>query len=131
MQILTSACLYFVIVFGVGFLLGPIRVLWLEPRLGTAFAVALEAPFLLAAMIFAARRVPKWVGLNATLGSLAAMGVGALILQQIADFTVAIGLRHMSAGEQIAYLATPAGLIYTGAVIAFAAMPVLVNVRKR
>ena len=130
MQILTSACLYFAIVFGVGFLLGPIRVVWLEPWLGTTFAVAIEAPFLLAAMIFAARRVPKWIGLNATLGSLAAIGVGALALQQIADFAVALGLRHMTMAEQFAYLATPAGLIYAAALVAFAAMPVLVNIRR-
>jgi hypothetical protein len=44
MRILTSACLYFVIVFGVGFLLGPIRVLWLDPWLGKTAAVAVEAP---------------------------------------------------------------------------------------
>jgi hypothetical protein len=36
---------------GVGFLLGPIRVLWLEPRVGLVIAAACEAPFLLAAMV--------------------------------------------------------------------------------
>jgi hypothetical protein len=32
------AAVYFAIVFGVGFALGPIRVLWLEPRIGVRTA---------------------------------------------------------------------------------------------
>jgi hypothetical protein len=129
MRILTSACLYFLIVFGVGFLLGPVRVLWLEPSLGKTAAVAVEAPFLLAAMIFAARQVPKWLGLS-TIGSLAAMGIAAVALQQIADFAVAIRLRGITAGEQFASLADPAGVIYVALVILFAAMPVLIHLRR-
>lgn len=130
MRILTSACLYFLIVFGVGFLLGPIRVLWLEPSLGETAAVAVEAPLLLAAMIFAARQVPKWMALSTTVGSLAAMGISAVILQQIADFAVAIGLRGMTASEQIASLSAPAGLVYVALVILYAAMPLLVHLRR-
>ena len=130
MRFLISTCLYFAIVFGVGFLLGPIRVLWLEPSLGKTAAVAIEAPFLLAAMLFAAWKVPKWTGLNASVGPLAAMGIGALILQQIADFAVAIGLRGMSTREQLASFANPEGLIYLALVIVFAAMPVLVHLRR-
>jgi hypothetical protein len=34
MKITGAAILYFIIVFGVGFLLGPIRVFLLEPRVG-------------------------------------------------------------------------------------------------
>jgi hypothetical protein len=127
MRILISACLYFVIVFGVGFLLGPIRVLWLELSIGKTAAVAIETPFLLAAMIFATRQVPKWTGLDASIGSLAAMGIGALVLQQIADIAVAIGLRGMTLSEQIASFAKPEGLIYLSLIVLFAAMPVLVN----
>jgi len=130
MRILTSACLYFLIVFGVGLLLGPVRVLWLEPSLGKTAAVAVEAPFLLAAMMVAAWMVPKWTGLNINVGPLAAMGIGALILQQIADFAVAIGLRGMSVSEQLASFATPEGLFYLALVIVFAAMPVLVHLRR-
>jgi hypothetical protein len=59
--------------------------------------------------------------------SLAAMGLGALLLQQLADFAVGIGLRGMTAAEQFAYLRTPAGLIYLAALVTFAAMPVLVH----
>ena len=58
-RILAAATLYFLIVFGVGFLLGPIRVFWLEPRIGPLAAVACETPFLLAATVIAARAAPR------------------------------------------------------------------------
>ena len=127
MRILISATLYFAIVFGIGLLLGPIRVVWLEPWLGKVTAVLCELPFLLGAMILSARSIPKRIGLNKNLGSLAAMGIGALVLQQIADFAVGIGLRGLVPSEQLAFLVTPAGLIYVASLVAFAAMPALVN----
>jgi hypothetical protein len=127
MRLMAAAALYFALVFGVGFLLGPIRVFWLEPWLGKTAAVSCETPFLLTAMILAARWVPRKVALRADLGSLAAMGAGALVLQQIADFAVGIALRRMTPSELVANFKTPAGLIYAAALLAFAAMPALVN----
>jgi hypothetical protein len=130
MRILTLAALYFAIVFGVGFVLGPIRITWLEPWLGKTIATLCETPLLLAVMVASARWVPKKVGLSRDVSSLAAMGIGALIFQQIADFAVGIGLRGMMPVEQLAYLVTPAGLIYVALLVAFAFMPVLVNNRS-
>jgi hypothetical protein len=127
MRIAMSAVLYFAIVFGVGFLLGPIRVFWLAPWLGKTAAVLCETPVLIVAMAMAARWIPKKLGLSRDLVSLAAMGIGALVLQQLADFAVGIGLRGIAAAEQFAYLRTPAGLIYVAALVALAAMPALVN----
>ena len=129
MQILVASILYFAIVFAVGFGLGPIRVLWLEPWLGATMAVLFEVPFLLLAMILAARWVPRRVGLAPGYLNLVAMGVVALALQQSADAAVAIGLRGITPSEQIAYFATPAGMIYAASLVAFAAMPALVNAR--
>jgi hypothetical protein len=126
MQILISAVLYFLIVFGVGFALGPIRVFWLEPALGQTIAVLCETPFLLAAMVLAASWVPAKLNLTRRPAPLLAMGIGALLLQQIADFTVGSSLRGLSAKDQIAYFATPAGMIYAVALLLFALMPLLV-----
>jgi hypothetical protein len=131
MRILAASALYFAIVFGVGLVLGPIRVLWLEPWLGKTLAVLCEAPFLLAAMVGAARWVRRRVGLRRDWRSLAAMGLGALVLQQLADFAVGLWLRGMNAAEQLAAFATPAGLIYAAALVAFAAMPALVGRGRR
>jgi hypothetical protein len=129
MRIAAAALLYFAIVFGVGFILGPIRMLWLEPRLGPVLATACEAPFLVVAMIVAARWVPRSTRLDKGLASLVLMGLGALLLQQIADFAVGIGLRGLSAPEQLANFATPQGFIYAALLLAFAAMPALLNRR--
>ncbi len=127
MKVIISAALYFAIVFAVGFVLGPIRVLWLEPPLGPTLAVLCELPFLLIAMAVSARWVPRWIDLDRRSNVLAAMGIMALVLQQIADFAVGFVLRGFTPAQQLAYFGTPAGLIYLVSLLAFAAMPALVN----
>ena len=124
MRILAAAACYFAIVFGTGFLVGPIRVLVLEPRLGETWATLCEAPVLLVVIITAARWLPRQFSLK-TMGELAAMGFGALVLQQAADFALGAILRGITPGQQLAHFATPAGAIYAALVIAFAAMPIL------
>jgi len=130
-RIIAAAVLYFLIVFGVGFLLGPIRVFWLEPRLGDTVAVLCEAPFLLIAIVLAARWLPMRLRLKADIKSLAGMGLGALFLQQLADFSVGGFLRGLTPAQQIAHLARPAGLVYVMLLIIFAAMPILANLLMR
>jgi hypothetical protein len=49
-----AAALYFMLVFTVGFALGPVRAFLLEPRLGRTLATLIETPFLLAAIVLAA-----------------------------------------------------------------------------
>jgi hypothetical protein len=129
MRIVAAALLYFTIVFGVGFMMGPIRVLVLEPGLGELWAVACEAPLMLAAIVLAARWVPRATGLDKNFTPLSLMGLLALVLQQLADFAVGIGLRGLSVAQQLAHFATPQGLIYAALLLAFLAMPVLVNRR--
>ncbi|MGO9698334.1 MAG: hypothetical protein ACLPX7_03610 [Xanthobacteraceae bacterium] len=104
---------------------------WLEPRLGETLAVLCEAPFLLVAIVLAARWLPKRLRLNADVGSLAGMGLGALFLQQLADFAVGGFLRGLTPAQQIAHLARPAGLVYVLLLIMFAAMPMLTNFPRR
>jgi hypothetical protein len=59
MRVTLAMLFYFGLVFGVGFLLGPIRVLWLEPRFGPIIATACEAPCMLLAILVAGRWVPR------------------------------------------------------------------------
>jgi hypothetical protein len=127
MRLIAAAAFYFLIVFGVGFLLGPVRVFWLEPRLGEAVATLCEAPFLLCAMLLAARWLPRALSLRPNIASLAILGVGALLLQQFADFAVGTVLCGITPAQQLARLSTPAGLIYVALLLAFVAMPVLSN----
>ena len=42
MEILKAGLVYFVVVFGAGFILGPIRLRWDVPRFGTRMAELLE-----------------------------------------------------------------------------------------
>ena len=119
------------IVFGVGFLLGPVRVFWLELRLRETIATLCEAPFLLIAIVLAARWLPRTLGLKANVAPLAEMGIVALLFQQLADFAVGIVLRGSTPCQQFARLATPAGLIYVALLIAFAATPVFTNWPQR
>jgi hypothetical protein len=130
MRILAAAACYFAIVFGIGFLLGPFRVLLLEPRLGETWATLCEAPVLLVAIVIAARWLPPRFDLR-TAPQLVAMGLAALVLQQAADFGLGGLLRGITPAQQFAHVATPAGAIYAALVIAFAAMPLLVTRNRR
>jgi hypothetical protein len=125
--IASAAVLYFVAVFGAGFVLGPIRVLWLEPRLGVVAATLCEAPLLLLAMIAASCWIPRIIRIGRSIGAMLAMGFGALVLQQAADFVVGTALRGISATDQIARLASPEGAIYAALLVLFALMPAVVN----
>jgi hypothetical protein len=125
-RITAAAALYFLIVYCVGFLLGAMRVLWLEPRLGETVAVLCEAPFLLIASVLAARWLPTTLSLRIT-PSLVAMGIGGLCLQQLADFALGALLRGITPAQQIAHFATAPGMVYLALLVAFAAMPILVN----
>ena len=127
MPILVAALLYFAIVFGIGFLLGPIRVLLLEPNVGSTVAVLCEAPILLTAMTLAARWLPQKLHLPTTATALATMGIGALILQQLADLAVGLYVRELTSAQILETYKTPAGAIYALLLAVFAAMPVVIN----
>ena len=120
-----AAAVYFALVFAAGLLLGPARVIWLEPWLGNAIAVLLESPFLIAAMWFSARAATTWAHVEGGWPSFLAMGVAALILQQVADLAVGFGLRGMTLSDQLTHFTTPAGTIYAATLIIFALMPLI------
>ncbi len=105
MRIIAAAVLYFLSVFGAGFLLGAVRVVLVEPRLGPFFAVLCEAPFLLFVMVVASRWTPRAVGLPPQGGAMVLVGLGALAMQQIADVIVGVTLRGFSPPEQFARFA--------------------------
>lgn len=125
----STAALYFVLVFAVGLVLGPIRVLWLEPVLGQTIAVLCETPFLIAAMFLAARWASRWTKMEGGWLSYLAVGLLALLLQQIADLAVGFGLRGMTLSDQMALFSTPPGWIYLANLALFAAAPLLVRQR--
>lgn len=129
--LLTAAALYFCMVFLVGALLGPMRVLWLEPFAGPTLAVLCEAPLLILAMHFAASWAPAWARFDGGWLSFLAMGLMALVLQQMADLAVGFGLRGMTFDAQLRYFQTPPGFIYAFCLVVFAFMPMIAYWRRK
>lgn len=125
-----AGLLYFCAVFAAGFVLGPIRVLLLEPRVGELAAVAIEAPFLIAAMFFAARFLVGNFGLNGARPSQAAMGLLALALLLVMEEALAWLLRGQPLEQHARHYLSPPGLLSLALFALFAAMPAVANWRR-
>ena len=124
MRVLIAGVFYFALTFVAAFAFGTVRTLVLEPRLGETWAVACEAPFLLAVMIVAARIVVPRV--KPSTESAALLGVGAigLVLQEIAELAL-IYASGETAADHIAHLQTPAGMIYLAMLVVFLLTPLV------
>ena len=126
MQILKAGVLYFAVVFGVGFVLGPIRILWVVPRLGTRVAELLEAPIMFVITIVTARWIVRRFAIPPTPSSRLSMGCIALGLMLLAEFTLVLWLRGLSIREYLAGRDLVAGIVYYLMLGIFAVMPLLV-----
>lgn len=118
--------LYFAVVFGTGFVLGPIRMLWLVPRVGARTAELLEAPLMLVAIVFLARWVVRRCRVPATLAARLRTGLVALALLVVAELSLAFALQGLT---PLAYLASRdpvSGPVYLASVLFFAIAPVVV-----
>ena len=126
MQILKAGTLYFVVVFGAGFVLGPIRILWIAPRLGTRMAELLEAPIMFVITIVAARWIVRGLAVAPTVSSRLGMGCTALSLLLLAEFTLVLWLRGLSISQYLEGRDPVAATVYYLMLVAFAVMPLLV-----
>jgi hypothetical protein len=126
MQILKAGVLYFAVVFGAGFILGPIRILWIAPRFGTRRAELLEMPIMIAIAIVTACWIVRRLAVPSTASSRLSMGGIALSLLLIAEFTLVLWLRGLSIREYLAGRDAVAGTVYYVMLGAFAIMPLLV-----
>jgi len=70
MPILKAGVLYFGLVFGVGFVLGTIRTLWVVPLVGTRMAELMETPVMLVVTIVTARWMVLRLAVPSTLRSI-------------------------------------------------------------
>jgi hypothetical protein len=85
---LRPGALYFAACFCAGAVLGPIRVLVVEPAIGPAAAVLVEAPLILGVAVLAARAVLR----GAPGASPLAVGLVALVLLVAAETVLAMAL---------------------------------------
>ena len=85
---LLPAGLYFAICFGVGVLLGPARILVLEPRIGPLAAILAEAPVMVLVMLLAAR----WVMTETPEAGPAIVGLVALVMLLVTETALSLML---------------------------------------
>jgi hypothetical protein len=126
MQVLKAGALYFVLVFGVGFVLGTVRVLWIVPRFGERTAELMEAPIMLGVTVLAAYGTGRYLAIPATPSKRLGLGFVALGLLLIAEFTMVLSLRGLSIAEYVATQDPVSGVVYLVMLTVFAMMPLLV-----
>jgi hypothetical protein len=129
MRAAAAGLLYFLLVFGAGFVLGPIRVLWLVPRLGTRTAELLEMPIMLAVIVAAARWLVRRLAVPPDPRQRLVMGAFALALLLVAEFTLVLRLRGLSIADYLATLDPVSGSAFFALQAAMAVMPLLVERR--
>ena len=99
LRIFRFSGLYFTIVFGAGFILGPIRVLMLEPRLGTRIAELIEMPVMLLVIWAAAGWISQRFTQDLSASEQFSVGALAVISVLIADTSVGVFLREVTVAE--------------------------------
>ena len=125
MKILKAGVLYFALVFGAGFILGPIRILWVVPRFGTRMAELMETPIMIAVIIVAARWIVQHLAVPPTTSSRLGMGCIALGLLLVAECTLVLWLRGISISEYFASRDPVSRTVYSMSLGVFAIMPLL------
>lgn len=125
MRILRAGVLYFALVFGAGFVLGPIRILWGVPRFGARMAELMETPIMFVVIIVAARWIVRRLALPSTTTSRLGMGCIAFCLMLVAEFTLVLWLRGLSVSEYLSSRDPVSGTVYYVMLGIFAIMPLL------
>jgi nitroimidazol reductase NimA-like FMN-containing flavoprotein (pyridoxamine 5'-phosphate oxidase superfamily) len=126
-RILKAALVYFLIVFSAGSLLGPIRILFVAPRLGERIAELLEAPLMLLVIILAANWLVRRFQLPVRLVYRLGAGVIAFILGLVFEFGLVLTLRGLSLREYFESRDPIAAGVYYLTLLLFALMPLLVR----
>lgn len=123
-RILRGSTVYFAIVFGSGFLLGPIRLLWVVPRFGERNAELMEMPIMLLVIVFAALAVKR---LCDGRGSIALMiGIIAFALMVTAELSAVPRVRGVTLSDYLQNRDPVSGSVYLAMLVVFALMPWLV-----
>jgi hypothetical protein len=124
---LRAAGLYFAIVFGIGFVLGTLRVLFLLPRFGTRWAELIEMPFMFIAIVLGARLTVRHFRLQTVPLVSIALGLISLCLVLVMEFSVVLWLRGMTFSDYLAERDPVSGTVYYLMLPLFAAMPWLMT----
>lgn len=129
MKTLKAGVLYFIITFGAGFILGPIRILWVAPYFGTRAAELIEMPVMLMVIYFSARWVVRYYKIQPAMTIRVGMGCLALGLMLIAEFTFVLWLRGLTINDYLESRDPVSGTVYCISLVMFALMPVFAGKR--
>jgi hypothetical protein len=121
-----AAALYFALVFGAGFALGFVRVLWIVPRVGERTAELVEAPIMLVVSVLAARWIVRRLAVPPSRGTRIGVGLLALGFLLSLELTVVLWLRGLTLSEYCAGRDPVSGSVYIILLVLFAIMPLLV-----
>lgn len=130
MNVLKAAVVYFVIVFGAGFVLGTVRTLFVLPLVGSRTAELLEMPLMLTVIVLGARWINRHLTAAATSSIQISVGLFALALVLLAEIAVGVGLRGQSPVESLLNRDPVSGTIYYVMLGVFALMPWLLARRQ-
>jgi hypothetical protein len=126
MRVLKVGVIYFALIFGAGFVLGLIRLLWVVPRFGMRMAELMETPIMFVVTLAAAQWIVRRFAVPSTPSSRLGMGCIALGLLLVAEFTLVLWLRGLSLSEYLASRDPVSGTVYYVMLGVFAIMPLLV-----
>jgi len=127
MRMFKAGGIYFLLVFALGWVLGPIRELWAVPNFGRVAATLLEAVIMLIAMIAAARWVIRRFKVSHTLSATISMGLIAIGLLVPTEIAGVLLVRGLSLREYVGSFTTAPGVISLLMFLLFAVMPTLVG----
>ena len=125
MTIIRAALVYFGVVFGIGFALGTVRVLWVAPRVGSRAAELVEMPMMVLTTLLVARWVSGRTGLTRSWASIGTGGL-ALALLVAAEIGIGVAVRRVSLIEALTNRDPISGLAYYLSLGVFAIAPWLV-----
>jgi hypothetical protein len=127
MRALKAGIIYFLLVFAVGWILGPIRELWAVPHLGRMAAMLSEAVIMLIAMTVTAQWVIRRFEVPKTLSYTLSVGLIAIGLLFPAEIAGVVWVRGLSFQEYLASFLTGPGVVSLLIFLLFAVMPTLVG----
>ena len=125
MRALKAGVVYFLLVFAVRWILGPIRELWAVRHFGRMAATLSEAVVMLIAMTVAALWVIRRFEVPQTVSATLSIGLIAIGLLFPAEIAGVLWVRGLSLQEYVASFVTAPGVISLVMFLLFAAMPTL------
>ena len=120
LNILKAAVVYFALVFGAGFVLGPIRIVFIVPRFGVRLAELMEFPVMLVIIVLTSRWLVRKFQLAAHAWLVGFLALGLMIAF---EFTLVLWLRGLTLSEYFRERDPVAGVGYYLMLLVFAAMP--------